>query len=214
MGKWKPPEEKPLKITRCNQTDCETGLHCFLKHQKRRKTPAGTCWACGIALVDWSRVHKRDINDVRHTVRAFKSERIRHEFWCTLELSERAKNYAKRLGRNRLPEAALNIVRSKVGKPADNFDGRRTPWEDKAHILQYAQHATATCCRKCMEVWHNIPVTQHLSDEDIAYFAALLLIYVDARMPELSKEPQHVPRAIKRTLPAARHRTTTERKSG
>lgn len=196
MGKWKPPEEKPLKIARCNKTDCDVGLHCFLKHQRQRKTPQGTCWACGVALVDWDRVHRRDISDAAHTVASLKNEKIRHEFWCTIPLTERAQNYALRKGRRALADAALRLIRSTVGKVADAFDGRRVPWEDRGHILNFAQHATATCCRKCIEVWHEIPANRALSDEEIAYFAALLLVYVDARMPNLTPSP----RAVKRTL--------------
>jgi len=28
--------------------------------------------------------------------------------------------------------------------------------EGSAEIVHYAQHATAACCRKCIEYWHGI----------------------------------------------------------
>lgn len=38
-------------------------------------------------------------------------------------------------------------------------DGRQTPM--RSHPVFIAQHATATCCRKCLEKWHAIPREGH-----------------------------------------------------
>lgn len=44
--------------------------------------------------------------------------------------------------------------------PADiPNDGRQTPMRN--HPVFIAQHATATCCRKCLEKWHGIPREGH-----------------------------------------------------
>jgi hypothetical protein len=194
MGEWTAPPEKPLKgMKRCRQTDCTNGLHCFLKHRKRR-TPEGTCIACGSGLVDWARVHQRNLNDVTHTIEMLKLEHVRHEFWCTVEVTDRASTYARRLGRIGLLGAARKRIASSVGGAAGGWDGRQTPWENKGHALHYAQHATATCCRKCIEVWHGIPRAQDLSAADVEYFAQLLLRYVLARIPDLGDERMRIPR--------------------
>lgn len=34
-------------------------------------------------------------------------------------------------------------------------DGKQTPW--RGHPVFVAQHATATCCRGCLEKWYGIP---------------------------------------------------------
>jgi uncharacterized protein DUF4186 len=187
MEEWKPKEEKPLDISRCKKTDCPSGLHCFLAH-KDRTTEPGTCWSCGIDLVDWERVHRRDIHDAANTIESLKNERVRHEFWCTVQVSQKALNYALRKGQRGIRIAAAKRIRSSVGKPADAFDGRRTKWEDKGDILHYAQHATATCCRKCIEVWHDIPADQALTEETVEYFAELLFLFVMTRLPNLGSE--------------------------
>ncbi len=199
MSKWSPPQEKPLNLKRCDRTDCGNGLHCFLKHRKR-KTPEGSCWACGEDVVDWDRVRKMDITDAQHTVQALKQECIRHEFWCTVPITDRALNYALWKGRAGLPDAAKRRIRSAVGKPANDWDGRQTPFEDKpnAKILEFAQHATATCCRKCIAVWHGIPTNRALADSEVDYFAELLVLYVVTRIPDLGNEG--IPRrTIRRT---------------
>ncbi len=38
---------------------------------------------------------------------------------------------------------------------ACRIDGRQTPRE--GNTIFYAQHATASCCRTCIEYWHGIP---------------------------------------------------------
>lgn len=195
MEKWSPAEEKPLGVTRCKRTDCNNDLHCFLKDRKRN-TAEGTCLECGTDLIDWARVHRRDVRDVEHTIEALKHEHVRHEFWCAVELTERALTYARKRGRTGMQVAAHAIIRTSVGKPRDAFDGRRTPWETspKAHILHFAQHATATCCRQCIQVWYGIPTDRPLNEADIEYFAQLLFCYVTARIPDLADNGMRLPR--------------------
>ncbi|MGW1887105.1 DUF4186 family protein [Streptomyces sp. NPDC001970] len=43
-------------------------------------------------------------------------------------------------------------------------DGRQTPY--RGHPEFDAQHATATCCRTCLERWHGIPAGRALDDAE------------------------------------------------
>src|SRR4029078_12284703 len=43
-------------------------------------------------------------------------------------------------------------------------DGKQTPF--KGHPVFVAQHATATCCRGCLEKWHRIPRGRELTGEE------------------------------------------------
>jgi hypothetical protein len=42
------------------------------------------------------------------------------------------------------------------------------------HPVFVAQHATATCCRGCLEKWHAIPKGRGLIDEEKAYILAVI----------------------------------------
>lgn len=183
-----PPKLEPLKLS-CTRTDCEQGLHCFRESKRRAKHPAGSCQECGATLVDWQRLRQRDPTDIAHTFETLRTEWIRHHFWHT-EINERAKNYALRKGRSGLRVAAEQRIRSAVSVKTYR-DGRQTPWE--RDILCYSQHATACCCRRCMEYWHGIPQDQPLSDQQIAYFTDLCLRYVWERMPDLPEDGTPVP---------------------
>ena len=57
--------------------------------------------------------------------------------------------------------------------PADPpRDGRQTPL--RGHPVFIAQHATATCCRKCLLKWHYIARGRPLSDEQIDYLLGVI----------------------------------------
>jgi hypothetical protein len=42
------------------------------------------------------------------------------------------------------------------------------------HPVFIAQHATATCCRGCLQKWHQIPKGRALSDREVQYIVAVI----------------------------------------
>jgi uncharacterized protein DUF4186 len=179
----------PLNM-RCTSTDCENGLHCFLQTRKMKvANQRGPCRACGAELVDWPRVHSRDVRDVSHTFRSLRLERIRHHYWH-VELTQKAIDYARRKGLIRLEQAAYHQLGKVVGRTAHPREGRQTPWS--GNIIHYAQHATASCCRKCIYEWHNIPVDRDLSEDELRYLSELAMLYVRDRIPDLDMDPVKV----------------------
>lgn len=51
-------------------------------------------------------------------------------------------------------------------------DGKQTPF--RGHPVFVAQHATACCCRGCMEKWHQIPRGRELMPEERTYVKRVL----------------------------------------
>lgn len=51
-------------------------------------------------------------------------------------------------------------------------DGKQTPF--RGHPVFVAQHATACCCRGCLEKWHQIPRGRDLMPEERAYVIKVL----------------------------------------
>jgi hypothetical protein len=185
---------EPLKLS-CNTADCPNDLHCFRKSKRLSKHPQGRCQYCGEDLVDWPRVQKQDLTDVKNTFKSLKHEWIRHHYW-ELEFPKRVLNHAKRKGRVALDAAVEKRLRQAISLPKKQnpYDGRQTPFKGKAQtVITCAQHAVACCCRTCIEYWHGIPVDMPLSEEHISYFKKLVLMYIDERLPDLYAEPQAVP---------------------
>jgi hypothetical protein len=151
----------------------------------------GACRACGAKLVDWRRVHKRDTSDIAYTFKALKYELIRHHNWH-IDIDIRAVNYARRKGTKGLLVAVYDRIKKSVGSAEPYRDGMQTPKE--GNIIFYAQHATASCCRKCIEYWHDIPQGRDLTPEEITYLVNLVMAYIKERLPNLKDEGEYVPR--------------------
>ena len=189
-------EPPPLPKMTCKSTDCPNSLHCFQQEKKDSKpVPGGKCRECGADLVDWERVHKREIRDSEYTFSMLRIEMIRHKYWHQ-PLNDRERNYAKRKGRVGMQIAAQKCIRSSVGPKEPFHDGWQTPGEGKGKshaILYYAQHATACCCRTCIAEWHDIPAGRALTKNEIDYLADLVCKYVDERVPGLTENGEKVP---------------------
>ncbi len=57
--------------------------------------------------------------------------------------------------------------------PADiPNDGKQTPF--RGHPVFVAQHATACCCRGCLEKWHRIPPGREMTGEEKTYVLTVL----------------------------------------
>jgi hypothetical protein len=180
----------PLKIT-CTQTNCAEDQHCYLATQKMvRAKLGGSCRECGVRLVDWTRVHARDLDDAAYTFRMLKTEFIRHHFWHT-PIDQRALNPARRKGVRGMRAAAEHRIRSSVAAAEPFRDGQQSPVNGTARF--YAKHATATCCRRCIEEWHAIPPHRALTEDEIQYLTQLVTLYIGERLPDLTEEGEHVP---------------------
>src|SRR3954470_1281092 len=67
-------------------------------------------------------------------------------------------------------------------------DGKQTPY--KGHPVFPAQHATATCCRGCLEKWHGIPRGRTLTAREQAYVIGVIDAWLrrqDPTAPELGE---------------------------
>src|SRR3989344_4160746 len=75
-----------------------------------------------------------------------------------------------------LSEEEYNFVDKNIRSKKDN-DGKQTPW--RGHPVFVAQHATATCCRKCIKKWYKIPENKNLDDKEVKFFIEIILEWID-----------------------------------
>ena len=57
--------------------------------------------------------------------------------------------------------------------------------EGSGNAIFYAQHATATCCRRCAEYWHGIRRGRKLTEREVGYLTELVMVFVRERVPWL-----------------------------
>ena len=69
-------------------------------------------------------------------------------------------------------EHAADFVATRLAPAQPANDGKQTPFRN--HPVFVAQHATATCCRGCLEKWHRIPKGRPLADEEQAHVVATI----------------------------------------
>jgi hypothetical protein len=186
---------KPLpKVKECLKTDCKNDLHCFRQKERRRPhqvLKGQGCYECGAELVDWDIVYARNIANAKETFDFMKKEWIRDRYW-NKRIIGLTLDSARKIGKKGMIEAIEKRLKSSVGGEQPFSDGGQTPFE--GNILYYAQHATACCCRKCIEYWHGIPAKKELTKNEITYMRELMLLYINERLPNLNEEAIKIPR--------------------
>ena len=111
------------------------------------------------------------------------------EFRSRFELSAREQAY---LGDRSLPVIlghARDFVVQRLAPRDVANDGRQTPM--RGHPAFVAQHATATCCRKCLAKWHQIPADRALTEDEIEHIIRVIgywLSHQDSLAPD---RPSH-----------------------
>ena len=67
---------------------------------------------------------------------------------------------------------ARDFVAKRLAPASPPNEGRQTPF--RGHPVFVAQHATGTCCRSCLEKWHDCPAGRELSEAEQAYVVAIV----------------------------------------
>ena len=190
-AEWsKDPEPIKKKRILCNQAECDRGLHSFKTRMrgraargKRRTYRSGTCAVCGSAAVDWDRLDRREPGDTGYLIESLKKERVRHRFW-TEPLEKADARATLERGMAGTQKFASKRVEGLSGPSSSIFrDGTQTP--SSGDVVYCAQHATATCCRKCIEEWYAIDRETTLADDDKEYLVGLIMAFVRRRLPEI-----------------------------
>jgi len=96
----------------------------------------------------------------------------RSKFRCRFRLRGKDAAYLREKGLATVLEHARDFVTSRLADAHPANDGRQTPMRN--HPVFVAQHATGTCCRKCLAKWHRIPTGTPLTQEQIDYIVEVL----------------------------------------
>jgi len=80
--------------------------------------------------------------------------------------------YLQSWGIERVMKQAGELIDRRLAPADPPNDGRQTPWRN--HPVFVAQHATATCCRGCLEKTHGIAKGHQLTAEERAHVLGAL----------------------------------------
>lgn len=80
--------------------------------------------------------------------------------------------YLHQKGMDTVLSHAADFIAKRLAVAQPLNDGKQTPF--RGHPVFVAQHATACCCRGCLEKWHRIPQGRELSSEEQIYIRSVL----------------------------------------
>lgn len=112
----------------------------------------------------------RDLDDL---FRALERSAFRRRFH--LGAADRA--YLTKKGRATIRDHARDFVAKRLAPAAPPNDGKQTPF--RGHPVFVAQHATATCCRGCLEKWHALPRGRQLDAEEQEHVVGVIERWLD-----------------------------------
>ena len=96
----------------------------------------------------------------------------RSTFRSRFHLGSKERQYCVEKGPETIDQHAADFIARRLAPAQIANDGKQTPM--RGHPVFIAQHATATCCRGCIEKWHGIPQGSDLSDGQQAYIVSVI----------------------------------------
>ena len=96
----------------------------------------------------------------------------RSAFRRRFRLRGRELEYLRRKSLEVVMGHAADFIEKRLAPAEPANDGRQTPTGN--HPVFVAQHATATCCRGCLQKWHGIPKGRELDAADKEYVLGVI----------------------------------------
>ena len=96
----------------------------------------------------------------------------RSTFRSRFRLGVKERQYCIDKGPEVIDSHAADFIAGRLAPAQPKNDGKQTPM--RGHPVFIAQHATATCCRGCLEKWHHIPQGQALTAVQQRYIVSVI----------------------------------------
>ena len=98
------------------------------------------------------------------------------KFRNSFKLREKDILYIDEKGFDKIKEHAYDFINKRLRDVTNIVDGKQTPM--RGHPVFIAEHATATCCRGCLEKWHHIDRNKVLSDDEVDYIVNIIMEWI------------------------------------
>ena len=104
------------------------------------------------------------------------------KFRSSFHLRKYMYDYIDEKGMDTIKKHAYDFINNRLKVYNKEKDGSQTPM--KGHPVFIAQHATGTCCRKCLNKWYNIPVERDLTDEEVNDIVSIIIKWIEHKLNE------------------------------
>ena len=102
------------------------------------------------------------------------------KFRSRFKLKEKELNYINEKGLEKIHSHACDFIKQRISPAEIPNDGKQTPM--KGHPVFIAQHATATCCRGCIEKWHKFPKGVQLNETQQKYLVDIIMEWIKRQL--------------------------------
>jgi len=109
---------------------------------------------------------------VQNRLKNLKKSKFRNSF----HLKQKEIKYIDNKNIEEIRKQAYEIINKRIKPEIIENDGKQTPM--KNHPVFIAQHATATCCRGCIEKWHHIKKNKELTEHEIDFIVELITEWI------------------------------------
>ena len=94
--------------------------------------------------------------------------------------------YLEEKGVDTVRRHAEDFVRTRLAPAEIPNDGKQTPM--RGHPVFLAQHATACCCRGCLQKWYRVPKGRALTKTEQERIVNLLMAWIERQLPQDSRK--------------------------
>jgi hypothetical protein len=101
-------------------------------------------------------------------------------FRSGFQLRDKDLVYLQQKGLSTVLDHAEDFIAKRLAPSIISNDGKQTPM--RGHPVFVAQHATACCCRGCLQKWHQIPQGSELTLAEQAYIVVVLERWLRIRL--------------------------------
>lgn len=109
--------------------------------------------------------------------------RLSHsQFRSRFYLNQKDKDIIAAKGLPTIREHARQIIAKRLAPAVISNDGKQTPMRHGTSPVFIAQHATACCCRGCLEKWHHIPKGRALTPAEQAYVVEVIMHWIEGKL--------------------------------
>ncbi len=119
--------------------------------------------------------------ELNNTQRSYIKEKLtslnKSKFRSSFHLRKYMIKYIDEKGMETIEKHCDDFIEERLATYSTIKDGHQTPM--KGHPVFIAQHATATCCRKCLEKWYKIPYNRNLTEKEKKFIKALIISWIE-----------------------------------
>lgn len=113
--------------------------------------------------------------EISQVLESLKKSSFRSGF----KLNQKELLYIRDKGIETIRRHIFDFITSRIADRFPKNDGKQTPM--RGHPAFIAQHATAACCRSCLQKWHGIKKGRQLTNKEIEYIVEAIMTWIEGQ---------------------------------